>query len=208
MLPYAPLGVHPIQIFNPDLQNSPQKIGVWWVARLKISISLENFKILNFFNLWALRDYAKFPRVGSSKCHILAAIRCRVLGSVKQTLHFVGSTFPRSTLSTAKPCNITTAALSSSRGENPSSHSVTNSFWCLPLIYCLEDLPLIETLCGSNNWDRAAQKDWRKETIWDYLYAMLRDSCFPCAFFLAACACVTWNRSQVVVLGDKIESEI
>ena len=27
----------------PDLQNSPQKIGVWWVARLKISISIENF---------------------------------------------------------------------------------------------------------------------------------------------------------------------
>ena len=36
-------------------ENSPQKIGVWWVARLKVSISLENFKILNFFNLWALR---------------------------------------------------------------------------------------------------------------------------------------------------------
>ena len=26
-----------------DLQNSPQKIGVWWVARLKFSISIENF---------------------------------------------------------------------------------------------------------------------------------------------------------------------
>ena len=44
-----------LEIFNPDLQNSPQKIGVWWVARLKISSSLEIFKILNFFNLWALR---------------------------------------------------------------------------------------------------------------------------------------------------------
>ena len=42
-------------MFNPDLQNSPQKIGVWWVARLKISSSLENFKILNFFKIWALR---------------------------------------------------------------------------------------------------------------------------------------------------------
>ena len=42
-------------MFNPDLRNSPQKIGVWWVARLKFSISLENFKILIFFNLWALR---------------------------------------------------------------------------------------------------------------------------------------------------------
>ena len=29
--------------FNPDLQNLPTKIGVWWVARLKFSISLENF---------------------------------------------------------------------------------------------------------------------------------------------------------------------
>ena len=28
------------------LQNSPHKIGVWWVARLKFSISLENFKFL------------------------------------------------------------------------------------------------------------------------------------------------------------------
>ena len=28
---------------------------VWWVARLKFSISLENFKILNFFEIWALR---------------------------------------------------------------------------------------------------------------------------------------------------------
>ena len=28
---------------HPDLQNSPTKIGVWWVARLKFSISIENF---------------------------------------------------------------------------------------------------------------------------------------------------------------------
>ena len=33
----------------------PTKIGVWWVARLKFPISLDNFKILIFFNLWALR---------------------------------------------------------------------------------------------------------------------------------------------------------
>ena len=32
-----------LEMFNLDLQNSPHKIGVWWVARLKISISLENF---------------------------------------------------------------------------------------------------------------------------------------------------------------------
>ena len=41
-----------LEIFNLDLQNSPPKIGVWWVARLKCSISLENFKIfqnLDFF---------------------------------------------------------------------------------------------------------------------------------------------------------------
>ena len=35
-----------LEIFNPDLQNSPQKIGVWWVARLKISSSLEIFQDL------------------------------------------------------------------------------------------------------------------------------------------------------------------
>ena len=46
-----------LEIFNLDLQNSPQKIGGWWVARLKISISLENFKILNFFKIWALRVF-------------------------------------------------------------------------------------------------------------------------------------------------------
>ena len=46
-----------IEDFNPELQNSPQKAwGAWWVARLKFSISLENFKILKMFNLWALRD--------------------------------------------------------------------------------------------------------------------------------------------------------
>ena len=45
-----------IDIFDLDLQNFPQKIGSWWVARLKESISLENFKILNIFNLWALRE--------------------------------------------------------------------------------------------------------------------------------------------------------
>ena len=32
-----------IEIFNLVIQNSPQKIGVWWVARLKFSISFENF---------------------------------------------------------------------------------------------------------------------------------------------------------------------
>ena len=26
---------------NPDLENSPQEIKVWWVARLNFSISLE-----------------------------------------------------------------------------------------------------------------------------------------------------------------------
>ena len=45
-----------LKISIPEAQNSPRKIGVWWVARLKFSISLEHFKILNFFNLWALRD--------------------------------------------------------------------------------------------------------------------------------------------------------
>ena len=45
--------------FNPDLQNPPQKMGVWWVACLKFTISLENFRVLKFFNLWALR--AAFP---------------------------------------------------------------------------------------------------------------------------------------------------
>ena len=44
-----------LEFFNLDLENSPQKIGGWWVARLKISISLENFKILIFFKIWALR---------------------------------------------------------------------------------------------------------------------------------------------------------
>ena len=41
-----------LEIFNLDLQNSPQKIGGWWVARLKVSISLENFKILKFLKIW------------------------------------------------------------------------------------------------------------------------------------------------------------
>ena len=59
-----------LEIFNPDLRNSPQKIGVWWVARLKFSISLENFKILIFFNLWALRDsfLLRFDSFFASRC--------------------------------------------------------------------------------------------------------------------------------------------
>ena len=32
-----------LEFFKPDLQNSPQRIGDCWVARLKFSISLENF---------------------------------------------------------------------------------------------------------------------------------------------------------------------
>ena len=32
-----------IENFKPDLQNFPQKLGVCWAARLKISISIENF---------------------------------------------------------------------------------------------------------------------------------------------------------------------
>ena len=60
-----------LEIFNLDLQNSPQRKGVWWVARLQFSISLENFKILNFFNLWALRGGS-----GSRKSHInLSGVR-------------------------------------------------------------------------------------------------------------------------------------
>ena len=45
-----------IENFNPDLQNSPQQIGVCWVARLKFSISQFQFRraISNAFKLWAL----------------------------------------------------------------------------------------------------------------------------------------------------------
>ena len=41
------------------------------MARLKISISLENFKILNFFKIWALRViFTGGPVLGSEKKHI------------------------------------------------------------------------------------------------------------------------------------------
>ena len=42
--------------FQSRPSEFPTKIGGWWVARLKISISLENFKILKFFKIWALRE--------------------------------------------------------------------------------------------------------------------------------------------------------
>ena len=53
-----------LEIFNPGPSEFPtKKIGVWWVARLKISISIEKDKsrraILNFFNLWALREISR-----------------------------------------------------------------------------------------------------------------------------------------------------
>ena len=38
--------------FQSWLQNSPQKIGVWWVASLKFSRSW------NFFKIWALRVWS------------------------------------------------------------------------------------------------------------------------------------------------------
>ena len=40
----------------------PTKKGPWWVARLKCSISLEHFKILIYFNLWALRVESRKSR--------------------------------------------------------------------------------------------------------------------------------------------------
>ena len=59
-----------LEIFNPDLQNSPQEIGVCWVACLKISILLENFnpggRSRVFSNLWALR--VSFPLKIDRKC--------------------------------------------------------------------------------------------------------------------------------------------
>ena len=53
-----------LEIFNLDVSNYPQKIGPRWMARSKISISLENFNLARnfqsrsksriFFDLWAL----------------------------------------------------------------------------------------------------------------------------------------------------------
>ena len=57
-----------LEIFNLDLQNSPPNIGGWWVACLKIAISLINVKILKIFKIWALRvtdlvaPYCAIPR--------------------------------------------------------------------------------------------------------------------------------------------------
>ena len=33
-----------LEIFNLDLQNSPQKIGVWWAAHLKFSVQEGDLK--------------------------------------------------------------------------------------------------------------------------------------------------------------------
>ena len=42
-----------LENFNPGLQNSPEKLGVWWAARLKFSLSPENFaRSRNFHNPW------------------------------------------------------------------------------------------------------------------------------------------------------------
>ena len=46
--------------FNLDVSNSPQKIGPRWVARSKMSFSLEIFKLarnLDSFDLWALWEF-------------------------------------------------------------------------------------------------------------------------------------------------------
>ena len=69
----------PLEIFNLDwkFQSRPSEFPTenrgWWVARLKFSISLENFKILNFFNLWALRDWFLVFSVSDCLCSLFFA---------------------------------------------------------------------------------------------------------------------------------------
>ena len=76
-------------MFNLKLQNSPQKIGVWWVARLKVSISLENFKILKKKNnLWALRDGEKKKATAIAKRY----------GECSEALVFLGKKRGRKTV--------------------------------------------------------------------------------------------------------------
>ena len=48
-------------------KHSTKLLGVWWVARLKFSISLANFKILKFFNLWAHDKCAEHCHFSSFK---------------------------------------------------------------------------------------------------------------------------------------------
>ena len=46
-----------LENFDLVVSISPQKIGPWWVARSKISFSIEIFNLdrnLEFFDLWAL----------------------------------------------------------------------------------------------------------------------------------------------------------
>ena len=53
-----------LRISIPDLQNSPQKQGVWWVVRLKFSISIENFNPGGrswFFSIFGPLGYACDP---------------------------------------------------------------------------------------------------------------------------------------------------
>ena len=53
-----------IENFNPDLQNSPQKIGVCWGSRLKFSISIENFNPGRrswIFSIFGSLGYSRSP---------------------------------------------------------------------------------------------------------------------------------------------------
>ena len=77
--------------FQSRPSEFPTKIGVWWVARLKCSISLEIFKILKIFNLWALR---KVSHKRGFHAHPLTA-REREHWCLQRLSHFLAANFGR-----------------------------------------------------------------------------------------------------------------
>ena len=68
-----------IEIFNPDLQNSPQIIGVCWGSRLKFSISIENFNPGGrswIFSIFGPLGYWTMEMNGGSSAPYLARTPC------------------------------------------------------------------------------------------------------------------------------------
>ena len=78
-----------LEIFQSWSSEFSTKKGVWWVARLKFSISLENFnprgRSWMFFNLWPLGSHSPYAAPSQlSRCQMSVTIPGRSAGACKR----------------------------------------------------------------------------------------------------------------------------
>ena len=83
-----------LDIFYLDLQNSPQKIGPWWVACLKFSILLENFRVwirvrFENGNLLIFNEFLLVSPTAKERKHILSEYRLSTVSIVSKYIYFL-----------------------------------------------------------------------------------------------------------------------